>query len=253
MRITLIKKKEYPELKKLHDAFEVVKHGEICVAVGGDGTFIRAAREFSGPILPIRSDEKGSIGYYSDLSIGDLDYVVSNLKRGRFFVERLANKIEITYRKRRYYAVNEAALNNTLEEVSFRLYEIANGKRYLVYPFIMSGDGVLITSVVGSTAYNKSAGGPIILSPDVFCITFLNIDGPYKNPIVVDAKKELEVEIAKYRGKLRCDGEDLGILGSGDSFRVRLSDKELNIVRFRGKKEDFGYKLERIIRSRMER
>ncbi len=251
MKITIIKKRDYTELAKLKKAFTVDKDGDICIAVGGDGTFIRAARTFEGPILPIRSNEKGSIGYYADLSITDMDYAVEKLKKGEYSIERLSNKIEIEYRGRRYYAVNEAVLNNLLEEVSFKIYENKNGKREEIYPYVMSGDGVLVTSVVGSTAYNKSAGGPILLSPDVFCITFINADGPYRNSIVVDAEREIEIEVVKYKGRLRYDGIEIGTLGTGNSFRIRLSKKELNIIRFGKRREEFGSKLRRIIESRM--
>lgn len=253
MKITLVKKTDYPELEKLRKAFEIASNGDLCVAVGGDGTFIRAAREFEGPILPIRSIEKDTIGYYSDISIDQMDYAVEKLKSGDYSIERLGNKMELSYKGKKYYAVNEAVMNNELEEVSFRVYEIVNGKREEVYPYIMSGDGVLVTSVVGSTAYNKSAGGPIILSPEVFCITFINVDGPYKNPIVVDSKRQIEIEVVKYKGKLRYDGIEIGTLKPGDCFRVGLSKKELNVIRFKKYREGFGAKLDRIIKSRMEK
>jgi NAD+ kinase len=251
MRISIIKKREYPELAPLYEEFDVVKNGDICVAVGGDGTFIKAAAEFEGPILPIRTDESGSIGYYSDLSIGEIGYVIDNLKRGKYTLEKLSNKMEVEYRGRRYLAINEIVLNNLLEEVSFRIYELEGGRRYEIYPYVMSGDGMLVTGLVGSTAYNKSAGGPIILSPDVFCMTFLNVDGPYKNPIVVDARKRLEIEIIKYKGRLKYDGKEIGVLGPGARFRVSLSRRELRVVRF-SRRERFGSKLDRIIRSRMQ-
>lgn len=254
MKIAIVKKRDYPELKRLSKEVKVVKSGaDICLAVGGDGTFIRAASKYSIPILPIRSVERGSIGYYADLSIDDLSYVVKKLKKREYKVERLANKIEIRYKGERYYAINEAALSNVLEEVSFRVNEIVDGKKYPIYPYVMSGDGMLVTSVVGSTAYNKSAGGPIILSPEVFCITFINVDGPYRNPIVVDSKKRLEIEIVKYNGKLLYDGKEIGTLKPGNKFYVSLSKEVVNIVRIIGKKESFGDKLERIIKSRMER
>lgn len=253
MKVTIIAKKEYPELEKLRKTFEIAKNGDICVAVGGDGTFIRAAREFEGPILPVRSTEKGTIGYYSDISVEQMDYAVEKLKSGDYSIERLGNKMELEYKGKKYYAVNEAVLNNELEEVSFKVYELISGKREEIYPYIMSGDGVLITSVVGSTAYNKSAGGPIILSPDVFCITFINVDGPYRNPIIVDSRRQIEIEIIKYKGSLRYDGLEIGMLKPGDSFKVGLSKRELNVIRFKKFKEGFGRKLERIIQSRMEK
>ncbi len=251
MLIKIVKNKEYRQLKPLYKAFKLSNNGDICIAVGGDGTFVKAAKEYSGPILPIRSEERGSIGYYSDVNLDDIDLVIKSLKNNDYYVEKLENKMEISHKGKRYYAVNEALLHNVLEEVSFKIYEIKKGKRYEIYPYVMSGDGILITSSIGSTAYNKSAGGPILLIPNVMCLTFLNVDGPYRNPIVVDSSKIIEIEIVKYNGLLRYDGTEIAELKPGDSFRVRVSEKELKIVRVKSKIEDLARKLDRIVRSRM--
>ena len=251
MKIKIVKNKDYKELKPLYASFDVGNEAEMCIAVGGDGTFVRAAQEYSGPILPIRSEERGSIGYYSDVNLDDIDFVVRSLKHGKFSVEKLENKIEIEYKGKSYYAVNEALMHNVLEEVSFKIYEIKNGKRQEIYPYVMSGDGILITSSIGSTAYNKSAGGPILLVPDVMCLTFLNADGPYRNSIVVDSSKVIEIEVVKYNGVLRYDGIEIKLLKPGDKFRVRVSKRELRIVRLEGRREELARKLDRIIRSRM--
>ena len=252
MRIKIIAKKEYEGLKAIRKNFSVSDDADICLAVGGDGTFIRAAREFEGPILPIRCSENGSVGYYSDISLDDVDTIVKSLKGRQYSIEKLADKIELAYAGRRYHAVNEIVMNNVLEEVGFRIYELSGGRRRRLYPYTMSGDGLLVTGLVGSTAYNKSAGGPIILSPRVLCITFLNVDGPYRNPIIVGSDSIIEVEVVKYRGRLRYDGIELGTLRAGNTFRVKLSDKALKIVRLKNWGETFGEKLERIIRSRMQ-
>jgi NAD+ kinase len=253
MKIKIVKNRDYKELRPLYKTFKLSGKADICIAVGGDGTFVKAAKEYSGPILPIRSEERGSIGYYSDVNLNDVEYVAKALKNGDYHVEKLENKMEISHRGRKYYAVNEALLHNVLEEVSFKIYEIRGAKRYEIYPYVMSGDGILITSSIGSTAYNKSAGGPLLLIPNVMCLTFLNVDGPYRNSIVVDSSKVLEIEIIKYNGLLRYDGIDIAELKPGDSFRVRISEKELKIVRVKGKTEDLAKKLDRIIRSRMTR
>lgn len=253
MKIKIVKNKDYRELKPLYASFDVGNDAEMCIAVGGDGTFVRAAQEYSGPILPIRSEERGSIGYYSDVNLDDIDFVVRSLKHGKFSVEKLENKIEIEYGGKSYYAVNEALMHNVLEEVSFKIYEIKNGKRQEIYPYVMSGDGILITSSIGSTAYNKSAGGPILLVPDVMCLTFLNADGPYRNSIVVDSSKVIEIEVVKYNGVLRYDGIEIKLLKPGGKFRVRVSKRELKIVRLDGRREELARKLDRIISSRMEK
>lgn len=251
MNIKIVAKKNYPELKILRDNFNISGKCDICIAVGGDGTFVRAAKSTDAPILLIRSNDDGSVGYYSDVSLKDIDFVVKSLKAHKFTIERLGNKIELIFKKGRYYAVNEARLNNLMEEVSFKISEVSEKGVSRLYPYIMSGDGVVVTGQIGSTAYNKSAEGPIILSSNVLCLTFLNPDGPYRNPIIIDASKEVEIEIVKYRGVLRYDSTEIGKIIPKQKFRVKFSNKMLRVVRFNEKKEEFADKLERIIRRRM--
>ncbi len=242
---------DFPEIDRLGEEFEVSNKGDICIAIGGDGAFVKAAREFDGPILPIRSGKSLSSGFYSDVSLDEIGFIIENLKAKRYTVEKLENKIEITYRNRKYYAVNEATLRNIHREVNFKIYQVNKSGREEIYPYIMGGDGVLITGVTGSTAYNKSAGGPIILSPNVFCMTFLNVDGPYRNPIIVDSSRVIEIELVKYNGILDYDGMRIAEIKPGEKINVRLSAKELKVIRFNERKESLARKLDRIITSRM--
>lgn len=251
MKLSIISKKNYRELAALRSAFDVVRSGDIVVAVGGDGTFLDAARSTDKPILAIRSTERGSVGYHADLSLKDIGRLVERLKAREYYIQRAGRKLEIIHNKRRYYAVNEALLINALGEVSFRVYEVKSGRKELLYPYTMSGDGIIVTGQVGSTAYNRSAGGPIILSEGVVCLTFLNADGPYKNPLVMGTDMEIEVRIEKYHAYLRYDGKNIALLRPGDSFRIKCSERELRLVKFRGMEEDFSEKLRRIIESRM--
>jgi NAD+ kinase len=247
MEIIVVGKRRIPK----EGSLRALKCDDVCVAVGGDGTFIRAVQATDKPVLLIRDGHEGSMGYYSDVSLKDMDYVIKKLKSNEYHVEHLANKIEITYSGRHYFAVNEARLNNIMQEVSFKIYEKNGNKRSRVYPFIMSGDGMIITSKIGSTAYNRSAGGPIILASNVLCLTFLNPDGPYSNPIVIDGTKELEIEIVKYEGILAYDFSRIAKLKAGDRFTVRMSNRKINIVRLYEMSESLADKLERKIRSRM--
>ena len=251
MKITIVSRKRSPRLKKLYKNFKVGRNGDIYIAVGGDGTFVKAAQMTEKPVLLIRDEKGGSIGYHSDLNIQDLDSIISKLKKKQYTIEPLSNKIEVIYKNKHYFGINEARLNNIFEEVSFKIYERVGKKRERIYPFVMSGDGMLATSKIGSTAYNKSAGGPIILSPDVLCLTFLNVDGPFNNPIILDSDREIEVEVVKYEGMLGFDNTRIATVKKGDTFRIKLSDKKINVVRFNNDRESFSDKLERTIRSRL--
>ena len=247
MRIKIVSKNAYKEIRLLESSFNIVKKKpDICIAIGGDGTFMNAAKECDCPILPIRTNEVGSLGYYADVSLNDITKVISMLKAHKYNIESLSKKLVVHYKNNSYYAINEILLRNISEEIYFSIKEIDGRRKIKISPFIIAGDGMLITSVMGSTAYNRSARGPIITSPKVMCITFINPDGPYTNPIVIDESSLLEIKVEKYQGNLRADTEDIARLQVGDSFRVSLSDKTLNVVRFSSMRESFSSKLKRM-------
>ncbi len=251
MKIKIISKKVYPELKEFYNRFDVADDGDICLAVGGDGTFIKAANEFEGPILPVRSEEKNSTGYYADVSIKDVDFIVSRLSKKEYTIEDIGRKVEVDYNGNKYYGVNEVLLKNSQEEVYFKLYYDERQVRSRLYNYTLSGDGFLATGAIGSTAYNRTAGGPIILDKNVLCLTFLSIENPLVNPIILRRDEKIHAEIEKGKGILSYDGIMIGQLGKGDSFDIRLSNKDVKVIKLRGRNEEFSEKLSRIIKSKM--
>ena len=135
----------------------------------------------------------------------------------------MGKKIEVEYENSRYYGVNEILLKNVQEEVYFKLYYDENGKRNRLYEYTLSGDGLLVTSAIGSTAYNRTAGGPIILDRSVLCLTFLSIENPLSNSVILRKDERLHVEIEKGRGMLSYDGIIISEINPGKSFDIRLS------------------------------
>ena len=251
MKIKIISKKNYPELKKLYNKLDISEDADVCLAVGGDGTFIKAANEFDGPILPVRSDEKNSTGYYADVGLKDINFIIKSLLSKNYKVEELGRKIEVDYEKSKYYGVNEILLKDIQEEVYFKLYYDEKGKRNRLYEYTISGDGFLVTSAIGSTAYNRTAGGPIILDKSVLCLTFLSIENPLTNSVILRKDERLHVEIEKGRGVLSYDGIVISDINPGKSFDIRLSNKKVKVLKLRNNYEEFSEKLSRIIKSKM--
>ncbi len=252
MKVSVVAKRNYTAISLIKKHFEVVRNGDICIAIGGDGTFVHAAMKYDVPILPIRVDEDMSAGFYSDLSTNDMPRIIDGIESGDYDVVDAANKLKLDFSGKEYFAINEISLNHIKQEVSFRVFE-RNKTRKKIYPFVIAGDGVVVAGEIGSTAYNRSAMGPILLSNKVMCVTFLNTDGPYRNSLVVDSSSTIEVEVAKYSGILRYDGVDVGVLNKGDLFRVSSSDRKLRLVKMHFKRESLGEKMERIMKRRMER
>jgi NAD kinase len=125
MKITIVQRDGEKRIPELYKNFDVVKDGEIYIAIGGDGTFIKAAQMTEKPVLWIRDEKWGSIGYHSDVRLDDLGQVIKKLKAKDFYIEPFSRKIEVAYKNKKYLGVNEVRLNNIVMEVSFKVFETA--------------------------------------------------------------------------------------------------------------------------------
>jgi NAD+ kinase len=243
IRVKIIKKRDYPELKKIYRNFIVSEDAELCLAVGGDGTFLKAARRFNKPILPIRSEEKDSLGFHADVSLKDLDKVIEELRLGHYTIERYP-RLRAKFKNKYYDAVNDVVLSRgeSPKTLHCRIYQRVNDKKELLYPWDITGDGIIFSSYIGSTAYNWKCGGPIIYKTDVILVTPLSA---YPSPSII-TKDSFLVEITKNEGVLQYDGINIDKVREGDSFGIKNSDKYVEIVKLNNLRESFASKLARL-------
>ena len=243
-RIVIITKQSYEAAKELSKHFEVGDQGEICVAIGGDGTFLEATRRVDCPILLVRTGEKNSLGFHADARLDELPTVIERLKTGDYHVEK-HRKLRITHGEKSFDAVNDAVLFRANPGViHFNVsYFNEKGEVEPLYPDVVKGDGVIITRQIGSTAYNYFAHGPIILNGDVAVVT--PIAANHRFSIVSNG--DFKIELLKNEGSLQCDGVEVERLKVNDVFTVSRSDKIVRTVRLRGM-ESFSGKLGRLIR-----
>jgi NAD+ kinase len=241
-RIAVIARRKYPEIQELGKHFDIVDKGDLCVAIGGDGTFLKAARSYDCPILLVRSGEQNSLGFHADTSLQQLPTVIEKLKKGDYYIEK-HRKLRVSYQDSCFEAVNDAVLfRANLDVIHFKVnYFDDKGRVESLYPGIVRGDGIIIARQIGSTAYNYFAHGPIILSGDVSVVT--PITANYRFSVVSD--HDFSVELLKNSGFLNYDGVEIGKLEEGNTFNVSRSDKSIKIVRF-GWAERFSEKLARL-------
>lgn len=228
-RIKVVEKRDYPEVMKLHKFFEVSNDGEICLAIGGDGTFLKAAREFEGPILPVRGGENDSLGFHADFTVRDMDEIIMSLMEN-FYTVGEYSKLKVTFKSEVYEAVNDIVLfRATPKAIHCRIYYYDNGERKSLYPKDLKGDGVIFSGQIGSTAYNYFAHGPIIYGLDAIVVTpiLANYD------VSVVSKRDFYTEVTKNAATIEYDGIELGKLFTGDSFIVEESDKKVKVISLR--------------------
>lgn len=209
---------------------------DLVISIGGDGTFLHAANSVGEAQTPIMGLNAGHLGYLSAAPLSAVDKVVGDITSGRYIVEPRAMLQVSTPDKRRLprrpFALNEIAVmregSASMISVDVRL----DGEPLATY----LGDGLIIATPTGSTAYNLSAGGPI-LGPNArsWVITPVAPHSLTMRPLVVSDSTRIDIT-ARSRSNtftVAIDGNPW-TLPTGASLAVTRAPYVTNVVRLPG-------------------
>lgn len=222
------------EIYKVSNKEEFLKYDlDMIFILGGDGTILRAAREFSPysdtPILGINI---GNLGFLSTIEYDDLKKSLKKIKNKDFRIEqRLMLKSEVRGAKESNisFSLNDLVISRgTLSRMAKYTIEI-NGHKYIEF----KGDGIIVATPTGSTAYSFSAGGPIIY-PTLRVITITPIcpHAPSIRPIVIDENSNIKITATATDSILYAstDGQKFSLLEEDFQVLISKSDKDCNLV-----------------------
>ncbi len=203
---------------------EFYENIDLLMAVGGDGTLIRVAVDCAKNEIPVVLVNLGTLGYLANVEIDEVDKAVDKIIEGDFTIdERLMIKsfVNDDDLRPRHIALNEIAVSKGLASKIVTADVRVGGKGIGV----MRGDGLIISTPTGSTAYNLSAGGPI-LGPqsNTLAITPVCPQTPFF-PIVVSADEEITIKVT-----FRAFG-DITITGDGNIIDQLKNDDVITIVK----------------------
>ena len=195
---------------------------ELAVVLGGDGTMLRALKRFLGTGVPVIGVNYGRVGFLASMEREDLDEGLTRAFGGEFEVVELPT-LEAEVGGTLYPAVNDVlAVSGSLGRMIELRWAIA-GEDLGTVPC----DGLIASTPVGSTAYNLSNGGPVLVwGLDAMAVTFVAPHSLHARPMVVPRSRDLEVTnlTGDIVVALLVDGHQIGEIGEGDSVRVRLAD-----------------------------
>ena len=151
--------------EKLHAAGfltirDEVKGSELIVVIGGDGSFLRTLQRFDFPETPVVGVNTGHLGFFQELSEEDLDEFIETYLEGRYLKQcyrTVIGSVEYSGGVSELRALNEFAIKAADSRLAH--FDIYIGEN-LVSKF--HGDGVVISTPAGSTAYNYALGGSIV-------------------------------------------------------------------------------------------
>jgi len=220
------------------DDFSAAAEG--IISVGGDGTFLRAARYAFKRQIPVMGINVGNLGFLTEVNLKDYTIAIDDLLKGSFKIEeRMLLEMVIQRGKRTigdidgaFTALNEFTLTRDMMSKIIDLEVIVNGLDVISF----RADGIIIATPTGSTAYSLSAGGPIVepMNESVI-ITPLCAHSLFARSMVISPRNNLEIRL-KSKNKndiLSVDGtkKDI-ILHSGDILKINKSELKLKLITF---------------------
>ncbi|GLJ61682.1 MULTISPECIES: NAD kinase [Microbacterium] len=209
---------------------------DIAIVLGGDGTILRAAELVRGGTAPVLGVNMGHVGFLAEIERDDMDEAVHRAIIGDYAVEeRLALAVIVKDDDDRVvyetWALNEAAIEKDQRERMIEVIIEVDRRPLTAY----GADGVVVATPTGSTAYNFSAGGPVIW-PTVQAIAVVPLSAHtlFSKPLVVGPDHAVAVELkddSAGTGVLWCDGRRSHPLPPGARVVVRRSPKPVLLAR----------------------
>jgi len=212
---------------------EAASKADLTVVVGGDGTLLAAARLLGDRQIPILAINHGGLGFLTEVTLDEMYPAIERVLAGHFITEhRMMMDIEVLRSKKRiaaYRALNDVVINKGTISRMIELEARVDAQ----YVSRFRADGLIVATPTGSTAYNLSAGGPIIFpTMSAMIVTPICSHTLTNRPIVLPpgVKVEIMLRSAPEDVQATVDGQ-VGIkLETEDRITVEKSNVAVKLV-----------------------
>jgi len=195
---------------------------DILVSLGGDGTLlslVRRSYKWHKPILGINA---GNLGFLADIVLDEIDTFIDNLIIGNY---RIDERMTIEgYIKRKngkeepFYAFNDVVITRPTISKMVNIKAYINSEHFNTY----RGDGLILSTPTGSTAYNLAAGGPVVYPlTNAFILTPICAHSLTQRPLLMPADFEIGLCSVEHKVVAMIDGQDAYDMEPGDMIRVK--------------------------------
>lgn len=203
---------------------------DFLLSVGGDGTLLSVLPIVSDTEIPIVGINFGHLGFLTTAGRDDMETLVANLAEGHYTIEQ-RTLLDITYGNRHTIALNEVVLHRAITAEMARTGVYVGDEQVGTY----AGNGVIVATPTGSTAYSLSCGGPI-LTPDCGCfvITPIAAHTLTLRPLIVpdNTTIRLTTDPEHQQMHLSIDSRQETIAG-GEQIAIHRADFAINLVRLK--------------------
>ncbi len=200
---------------------------DIVIAFGGDGTMLNVISYIDDKAIPILGVNMGKIGFLTEIAKKDIEQAVDSLIKGEYTVEHRSLVRAQVPTGEKFYALNEAILTSSNSQVSSININIDDS-----YTATVRGDGVMVATPTGSTAYSLACNGPI-LAPTVkgFIVNTICPHSLHSVPMVVSDDSEIVLSSKSRKMKLVIDGHDCYEFANESEIKIRKASFVASFIR----------------------
>jgi NAD+ kinase len=225
---------DYVESSLFVSCEKIAERSDFIIAMGGDGTLLRAARYIMKQSIPLIGINLGSLGFLTEIVVDELYPTLEKILEGDYKIEKRTILKASLDDKRTFFALNDIVLHmghlGRIIGIKIRI----NGNPLAEF----SADGLIISTPTGSTAYSLAAGGPIIHhGVDAQVLTPICPHTLGLRPMVFSSSEKLTIELQKGSGIFVVDGQTTIDVKKGFRFTVTQADYKVSLVR--ATKRDF--------------
>ncbi len=216
------------------NAEELAEHCTLGIAIGGDGTMLRAAHLLAGHDIPLLGINRGRLGFLADIPAEAIQVQLGQILDGDYVED---DRFQLHCRVTRGDAmILESDAFNDVVIQKWNIARLIELETYVDRSLVHSqrADGMIVASPTGSTAYALSGGGPII-HPALDALVLVPIC-PHtlsNRPIIIDGNSRVEIVVGTPEidhARLSCDGEISCELATGDKVSVYKKDKKIRLI-----------------------
>jgi len=208
---------------------------DILISLGGDGTILRMARLVSGLTTPILGINLGKLGFLAEVSLEELDECLTEIMNNDYLVEdRMMLQARIGKLKINVLALNDIVLHQTGSSRMFSVKTFVNNE----YLSNFIGDGIIIATPTGSTAYALSNGGPIVTPTNhLILISPICPHTLTARTVVVPEESTITLKVETATGKihLAADGQQQAFVQSPVEIIIERSPLTTKLIKRKNK------------------
>lgn len=213
---------------------QIGANSDLAIAIGGDGTMLKAAHLVCGHGIPLLGINRGLLGFLADIPADNFQEHLEEILAGHFAEDE------------RFLLYCEVHRDNSLMCVRYALNDIVvqkwNVARLVEFETYVDGvfvhkqrsDGLIVSSPTGSTAYALSGGGPILYpSLDAMVLVPICPHSLTNRPIVINGNSRVEIIVGTWdinHARLTCDGDIAMELESGDRILVEKKNQTIRLI-----------------------